>query len=81
VFLKGLQSVLMYPKACAQDCVPPLIPPLRRHCLQNLVQYFKFAYVFSVRVKSFVIVLTSIYSCTCNSAGARSFKAGGQIYK
>jgi len=24
------------------------LPPLFRHCLQNLVQYFKLAYVFSV---------------------------------
>jgi len=38
--------------------LPQLVPTLLRHCLQNLVQYFKLPYVFSVRFKSFVIVLT-----------------------
>jgi len=45
----------------------PLVPTLLRHCLQNLVQYFKLAYVFSVRFKSFLIVLTSMDSCTCTT--------------
>jgi len=38
-------------------------PPLLRHCLQNLVQYFKLAYVFSVLLQSFssfVIVLNKL---------------------
>jgi len=39
------------------------LPPLLRHYLQNLVQYFKIAYVFSIWFQSFV--LTSIDSCTC----------------
>jgi len=40
-------------KTCDQDCMfalapLPTPPPLLRHCLQNLLQYFKLAYVFSV---------------------------------
>jgi len=46
--------------------MPLLLPILLCHCLQNLVQYFKLAYVLSVRFISFVIVLNSIDSCTYN---------------
>jgi len=45
------------------------LPPLLRYCLQNLVQHFKLTYAFSVWLKFFVIVLTSIDSCihsSCN---------------
>jgi len=34
------------------------LPLLLRHCLQNLVQYFKLAYIFSVLLQSLVIVFT-----------------------
>jgi len=47
------------PGLYASTCSPFATP-----LLQNLVQYFKLASVFSVRLKSFVIVLTSIDSCT-----------------
>jgi len=51
------QNEALSNKACAQNYMPPL-PSLLLHCLQNLVQYFKLAYVFSVLLHSFVIVLT-----------------------
>jgi len=51
-------------KISNQDCMLPLVPHLLCHCLQNFEQYLKLAYVFSVRLKSFVIVLNSMNSCT-----------------
>jgi len=36
------------PSTPALRTVCPYLPSLLRHCLQNLVQYFKLAYVFSV---------------------------------
>jgi len=40
-------SVWMRPQNLRSGCMPPPAPFLR-HCLQNLVRYFKLAYAFSV---------------------------------
>jgi len=55
------------PSRPALKTVCPHLHPFKlfHHCLQNLVQYFKLAYIFSVWLQSFVIVLTLIDSCTC----------------
>jgi len=38
---------------------------LLSHCMKNLVLYFKLSNVSSVWLQSFLIVLTSIHSCSC----------------
>jgi len=69
---KLLQCVLMRPKGLRSGLYAPTSPPSICHYLQNLVQYFKLAYFFSVELQFFVIVLTSIDSCTCK-CNYRSF--------